>query len=98
MNIPEKYDRTITGILSGFLLPVLIAVVVFVFSKGHPSLSRWLIRISEAGVQTHVISLCVFPNVLIFLFFNQFDMLKAARGVLGTTIAWAILVFIIKFI
>jgi len=41
--------------------------------------------------------MCVFPNVLIFLLFNRFDMLRASRGVLGITMAWAIVVFIVKF-
>jgi hypothetical protein len=51
----------------------------------------------QANIVTHVISLCVFPNVAIFLLFNYLDMLKAVKGVLGVTIFWAALVFIIYF-
>jgi hypothetical protein len=97
MTFAEKYDKPATGIISGFLLPVIIALFIFLFAKGDPSLDLWLGKIIAAGIATHVISLCVFPNVLIFLLFNHFDMLRASRGVLGVTIVWAILVFIVKF-
>jgi hypothetical protein len=32
------------------------------------------------------------------MIFNQFDMLKATRGVLAITIVWAIVVFGVKFL
>jgi hypothetical protein len=32
------------------------------------------------------------------MIFNQLDMLKATRGVLAVTIAWAVIVFGIKFL
>jgi hypothetical protein len=96
MTFAEKYDRLATGIISGFLLPVIIALFMFLFAKGNPGMDIWLSKIVAAGIATHVISLCVFPNVLIFLLFNHFDMLRASRGVLGVTIVWAILVFIVK--
>ena len=98
MTIPEKYDKLTTGIVSGLVLPLIIAFFVFLFAKGNPSLNEWLNKIVNAGVQTHIITLCVFPNVLIFLLFNHFDMLRASRGVLGVTIFWAVIVFAVKFL
>jgi len=98
MTLPEKYDRIWTGIISGVLLPLLIAVFMFIFAKGDPNLSGWFHRISTAGMETNIISLCVFPNVLIFILFNYFDMLRASKGVLGITIFWAVVVFLVKFL
>jgi len=98
MKLPEKYDKVPTGLISGFVLPFLIALVSFLVARGHPSLHTWIHKISEANIVTHVITLCVFPNILIFLFFNHFDMLKASRGVLGATIFWAVIVFAIYFL
>jgi len=95
MTFAEKNDKLITGIVSGFLLPVIISFFIFLFAEGDPGLRLWINRIQLSGIATHVISLCVFPNVLIFLLFNHFDMLRASRGVLAITIAWAILVLII---
>jgi hypothetical protein len=98
MTIAEKYDRMPTGIISGILIPLIIAFFIFIFAKGDPGLSEWFHRISRAGMETNIISLCVFPNVLIFLLFNYFDMLRASRGVLGITIVWAVVVFLVKFL
>jgi len=97
MKLQEKYDKISSGLISGFVLPFIVAAVTFLVAHGHPSLHSWLKRIAEANIITHVITLCVFPNVVIFLIFNHFDMLRASKGVLGVTIFWAVLVFIIYF-
>ena len=97
MNISEKYDKLSTGILSGFILPIIVGLIIFLFTSHGRSMTSYLSRISDANIVTHAITLCVFPNVLIFLIFNRFDMLRASRGVLGVTIAWAFIVFVVKF-
>jgi hypothetical protein len=97
MTLPERYDKLATGIISGFMLPVVIAIFIFLFTKGDPGLKSWFDKISEANIITHIITLCAFPNVAIFLIFNHYDMLRACRGVLGVTIFWAVVVFGIYF-
>jgi hypothetical protein len=94
----EKYDTLFVGALSGFTVPLIVAFFVFLFSSGHSNLMEYFQRIREANIITHIISLCVFPNIFLFLIFNRLDMLRAARGVLGITIFWAVLVFAVKFI
>jgi len=98
MKITEKYDKVLTGVISGLLLPVIIALFIFLFARGDPSLHEWLKRVSMAEIDTHIIYLSVFPNFLIFLLYNHFDMLRALRGVLGITIVWAVVVFLIKIL
>jgi hypothetical protein len=97
MRFYEKYDKLIVGLVSGFVFPFITGLLIFIFSAGHSSLHSYLARIAESNIITHIVSLCVFPNVIIFLLFNRFDMLKAVRGVLAITIMWAIVVFAIKF-
>ncbi len=98
MTIPEKFDRVITGLLSGVIFPVFVGVVIFLFSSVSMSLSAYLTRIAETKIITHSITLCVFPNIFIFLIFNRFDMLRAAKGMLAITIVWAVIVFAVKFL
>ncbi len=97
MTIPEKFDRVITGIVSGLVFPAIVGLIIFLFSPGHLSIASYLTRIAETNIITHSITLCVFPNIFVFLIFNRFDMLRAARGVLAITIFWAVIVFGIKF-
>lgn len=98
MTIPEKYDRILTGIIPGLLLPLLIAFIIFLFAGSNQDIHLWLKKIHDANIVTHIITLCVFPNVFMFLIFNHFDMLRASRGVLGVTIFWAVIVFGVKFL
>jgi hypothetical protein len=93
----EKYDRFITGLVSGLVFPFIIGMVIFLFSSGEMSLASYLIKLKETKIITHSITLCVFPNIFIFLLFNRSDMLRATRGILAITIVWAIIVFAIKF-
>jgi hypothetical protein len=98
MKIHEKYDKIITGLISGLIFPFIIGSIIYLFSSNHQSIHTYLGRIADSHIITHSITLCVFPNIIIFLIFNQLDMLKATRGVLAITIAWAILVFGVKFL
>ena len=91
-----KADKVYIGALTGFLIPVIIAFLVYLFSATN-GISGYVERIVKADIVTHIISLCVFPNIFLFLLFNRLDMLKATRGVLGITIFWAVLVFAFKF-
>lgn len=98
MNLAEKYDKISAGVISAILLPAVIGIIIWLVSAGEYSLGSYIKRIIRADIVTHIISLCVFPNVVIFMIFNRFDMLQASRGVLGVTIVWAVAVFIIKFL
>ena len=98
MTFSEKYDKVVYGFTAGLVFPFIIGFIIFIFSHDNQSLISYLARISEADIITHSITLCVFPNIFIFLIFNRFDMLRAARGVLTITIIWAIIVFGIKFL
>ena len=93
-----KYDRIIIGIISGILLPAITGLIIYLFSADGLSLSSYLAHISEMDIVTHSITLSVFPNVIIFLLYNRFDMLRACRGVLAITIVWAVAVFGVKFL
>ena len=94
----EKYDRVTLGALAGFLAPIIIGLLIYLFSTGDRSLAEYVGRLIYADIVTHIISLCVFPNIFLFLIFNRLDMLRAVRGILGITIFWAILVFALKFL
>jgi hypothetical protein len=98
MKYSEKYDKLLTGIISGFAFPFIIGLIIFLFSSGHLSLGAYISRIADSNIITHAITLCVFPNILIFMIFNRFDMLRATRGVLAITIAWAVIVFGVKLL
>lgn len=96
MKAKEKYDKVLTGVLIGIIVPLIVMLLFFLWKSGTYSLVEFFDRLISAGVLTNVVSVSVFANVFFFLLFNRFDMLKASRGILGITIIWAIIVFIVK--
>jgi len=98
MTIPEKYNKVITGLVSGFVFPFIVGLIIFAFTHSHMTLNEYLNHIKESHIVTHAITLCVFPNILIFLLFNRYDMLQGSKGVLAITIVWAVIVFGVKFL
>ncbi|MDX9930121.1 MAG: hypothetical protein RBS37_09760 [Bacteroidales bacterium] len=93
----EKYNRTITGVVAGIIVPSTVMFLFYLWKSGSMTVSEFFGKLVESGVLTNTVSVAVFVNVFVFLLFNRLDMLKASRGILGVTIIWAILVFIIKF-
>lgn len=98
MTFKVKYDKVLYGILAAFFLPLIIGLSVFFITSSDISFTDYIVKLYLANIMTHAISLCVFPNIIIFLVIIRFDMLKSARGVLAMTIFWAAIVFIVKFI
>jgi hypothetical protein len=98
MKFYEKYDKVLTGLISGLAFPFIVGISIYLFSSGHQSLHSYIVRIADSNIVTHAITLCVFPNILIFMLYNRFDMLKATRGVLAITIIWAAIVFGVKLL
>jgi hypothetical protein len=78
------------------LIPVFIMSLFFIWKSGGMSVAAFVERLIMTGALTSSISVSVFANVFAFLLFNRLDMLKASKGILGMTIIWAVVVFIIK--
>ena len=96
MQATERYNNVVTGVISGIIMPVIAFLLFFLFTRNGLSMVQYLERVTETGKTTEVMSVAVFANILIFLFFNRFDMLRASKGVLGITFIWAFIVFGIK--
>jgi len=77
-----KYDKQIIGFVAGFAFPLLVGLTIYFFSTDGMGIIQYLKHVFRSNIITHSISLCVFPNVLIFLIFNKLDILNATRGVL----------------
>ena len=94
----SKYDKLTIGFAAGLVLPLVVGLAVYFFSAGGMNIIKYLEHLNRANIITHSISLCVFPNVLIFFIFNKLNMLNATKGVLAITIVWAFLMFALKIL
>ena len=98
MVFRQKYNNALTGVISGIVIPVTAFFIFFLLTRQGLTLDLFIRRMIEVDNVTEVMSVSVFANILIFLLFNRFDMLRASKGVLGITIVWAFIVFGIKLL
>lgn len=92
----NTFDKTGTGFLAGLALPVIIFFAVFLFSDKGISLFDYINNMWQLHALVKLGSLCVFANILIFMGFIRLKYDKAARGVLGATMLYALGVLLSK--
>ncbi|MDR2887850.1 MAG: hypothetical protein LBV26_07630 [Bacteroidales bacterium] len=98
MKSVSRYDKPVAGFSAGTVVPLLVGLTIWLFSADGAGIVEYLKHIESAGIVTHIMSLCVFSNVFVFIVFNRLDMLGAAKGTLAVTIIWAIAVFAVKLL
>ena len=90
----NKFDNIGIGLFFGFLLPILIFFAVYFFNENESSFIDYVNGLWRLQALVKLGSLCVFANVGVFWIFLKLKYEKAARGVLGATILYALVVLI----
>jgi hypothetical protein len=91
-----KLNSVGTGVLSGILVPVIAIILVFLFTSKSLSVKEYIDFLVLRNIYTHIISLCVIPNLLTFFIFIWMDYLYSARGVLVATFGFAFIILGLK--
>ena len=89
-----KTDKMGIGFLSGLLLPILIFFIVFLASNQQVSFLNYIKGMWHMHALLKLGSLCVFTNLALFWVFLKLKHDKAARGVLGATLLYALTILI----
>ncbi|MCG8411994.1 MAG: hypothetical protein MI739_11995 [Bacteroidales bacterium] len=94
----SKYNNLKLGIALGIFAPFFTMLLVYIIMFWGYNLQELIDSLISKHILTKIISLCVIPNLaLFFLFLNRYNY-KSARGILLSTILFAVFVFITKFI
>jgi hypothetical protein len=94
----RKYDTLATGIIGGIVLPVAVYFILYYAKIENVKFILFSQHLVIGNIIPIIISHCVLPNLLLFFVFNGINWLQAAKGVLGTTIVFTLLIFAIKLI
>jgi len=86
------------GLVLGLVIPQVGVLLYYLFRDAEVSFVGFIRIYLDLGILTHILSLAVLPNLLVFFGFIRLNWLYAARGVLAATILYAILVAIVRFI
>lgn len=92
----QRLNNALTGVAAGLIMPVLAFFIFFMFTRNGLPLDQYFQKMLAADNLTEVMSVSAFTNIIVFLLFNRFDMLRASKGVVGITLIWAFAVFGIK--
>lgn len=82
------------GLIAGLLLPLVVFFVVYLIGENSVSFTDYLKGMWRMQALIKIFSLCVFTNLAMFWGFLQLKFERAARGVLGATILYALVVLI----
>lgn len=93
----KRYNKMIWGLGLGILLPATTLYIFYKIKYDHMLLGEFLSSFHEMGILTHIISLSVIPNLVLFFLFMHKNFLKGGRGVLLATFLFAFLILIIRF-
>ena len=89
-------DSATIGFITGFFVPIIVFFAVFIFGEKGISFKDFVQNLSHLNALVKLGSLCVFANILFFMGFIRLKYDRAARGVLGATIIYALVILISK--
>jgi hypothetical protein len=91
------YNRLLTGIVIGILLPTICVMLFYLVKHPAKSFYDFLILVTQMNVMSPILSLCALPNLGVFYLFINREWWHSSRGIVLATLLWAILVFLVKF-
>jgi uncharacterized BrkB/YihY/UPF0761 family membrane protein len=93
-----KYNDIRLGVVLGLLAPVLGLLVIYLAAFRNMALMEYLEFLSESKKLSSIISLSAIPNLLLFFIFIWLNYLYSARGVLASTLLYALVVIVTKYL
>ena len=79
----SKYNNLPLGLLAGLLTPLIVFVLVWLFSEtGDASLEFFYKGLKKGKILTNILSLCTLADLLVFYFFLRQKRYYSARGVI----------------
>ncbi len=86
------------GFIPGVIIPVIMFVILYIASGKDIPFSDYLLGLWHLQILIKLMTLCVLPNLLLFLYFYRKRMDLAARGVLMATFLYAFIVLLSRVV
>ncbi len=95
----KKFNSFLSGALSGIILPLIGFFIFFLcLSPKNLTFTDFIDQTRYFNLTTPILSLSAIPNLLLFFICLWTNRLLSARGVVFATMAYAILIVIVKFV
>ncbi|MCG8582771.1 MAG: hypothetical protein MI866_22800 [Bacteroidales bacterium] len=94
-----KCNKLYIGILIGAILPIIMSFALYYFVyKGDMNYWPFINQMINMGSIGKLLSISVLPNLIVFLIAINKERLLAARGIVTSTILYAIVVIAFRFL
>ncbi len=90
-------NRLITGMIVGLFAPLISFVIFVLLVYPDDGIMHILTGYIKGNVLTHVMSLAILINLPIFFVFLETKKERSARGVIGSTLLYGLVIVILKF-
>jgi hypothetical protein len=94
----NRWNHLLIGLFLGLLSPLAALFIYLKLNSRDSSFMEMLQGFSERKVLSHVVSLSVIINLLVFFIFIWLHKDRSAKGVLGATIIYGLLIVALKFL
>lgn len=93
-----KKDNTLLGFIIGLIAPILVMLGFWKFQFGHTSLIGFYEVMMQSNNLPGLISIGLLGNLGAFFVFYRQKLDVSARGVIGATFLYGLVIVILKFI
>jgi hypothetical protein len=94
----SRFNNIILGTVLGIIVPVITVFVAYRLRFSQYQLDEFFGILLQKKILSSLLSLCVIPNLLVFLIFIWLNYLHSARGVLLSTFIVGFVIVGIKFL
>ncbi len=95
---PKKFNKPVVGLLAGLIFPLIIFIIYFfIRTSGEKSFSDYVLDLVEYELFTAILTLCVLPNLLLFVLFNKLDYWYSVKGIIIAIFIYLLVVLVLKF-
>ncbi|MDR3093077.1 MAG: hypothetical protein LBU62_00335 [Bacteroidales bacterium] len=93
----RRWNNIWIGLALGVALPLLVFAGIYAVKFSHLTFNDFLSYTHFNKTLSKMLSLCVFPNLLVFYLVLNKEFWKATRGVIGATLLWTFVILCVKF-
>lgn len=93
-----KRDANRTGITLAVALPLTILFISLMVMSGAMGLVSYIRTMLVFGTLSKLLSLCVYPNLILFYLYLHYDRNRSAKGVVWGTLIMATVVLIVYLV
>lgn len=94
----SKVNNIYLGIILGLIVPVITVFLVYKIRFNQFNWEEFINLFVQRRALSSLLSLCVIPNLLVFMIFIWLNHLYSARGVLLSTFIVGIIIVGVKFL